>query len=87
MFRLHTQPYSPECTNLHISSPLPQNSPSPLHQRDRLGSTDSRVLDGEDLLDDVLTAPAAAPPRTMGHTPTNEDEVGAPLSLHVLVTQ
>lgn len=33
------------------------------------------MLDGEDLLDDVLTAPATVPSRSMGHTPTNEDEV------------
>ena len=33
------------------------------------------MLDGEDLLDDVLTAPAAAPPRSF--RTTNEDEVRA----------
>lgn len=60
----------------YLNCMLPLHSP---HQRDRLGSTDSRVLDGEDLLDDVLTAPATAPSRSMGHTPTNEDEVRAHL--------
>ena len=39
-------------------------------QRNRLDSVDSRV-DGEDLLDDVLTAP----PRARTATPTNDDEV------------
>ena len=42
-------------------------------KRDRLDSTDTRVLEG-DLLDDVLTAPSAAPPRRSSIT-TNEDEV------------
>ena len=43
-------------------------------QRDHLGSPDSRVLDGEDLLDDVLTAPSNHQ-RRKSHTPTNDDEV------------
>ena len=42
-------------------------------QREHLGSPDSRVLDGEDLLDDVLTAPSNH--RRHSHTPTNDDEV------------
>lgn len=42
-------------------------------QRERLGSPDSRVLDGEDLLDDVLTTPSNL--RRQSQTPTNEDEV------------
>ena len=46
-------------------------------QRDRLDSTDSRVLDG-DLLDDVLTAPSNLPriSKQRSHTPANDDEVG-----------
>ena len=38
-----------------------------------MGSPDSRVLDGEDLLDDVLTAPSNH--RGKSQTPTNDDEV------------
>ena len=45
--------------------------PSP-HQRGRL-DTDSQALEGEDLLDDMLTAPSSATLRT--DTPTNDDEV------------
>ena len=51
-------------------------SPSLSFQRDRLDSTDSRVLDG-DLLDDVLTAPSNLPriSKQRSHTPANDDEV------------
>ena len=45
-------------------------------QRERLDSVDSRVLDGDDLLDDVLTAPATAPPKNHRNVAdTAEDEV------------
>jgi hypothetical protein len=49
----------------------------PLTGRGRL-DTDTQGLDGEDLLDDMLTAPSSATHRT--DTPTNEDELlGVPL--------
>ena len=66
--------------SLYLSLPLSLSLlPSPsfsLHQRDRLDSSDSRVLDG-DLLDDVLTAPSSLPRinKQRSHTPTNDDEV------------
>lgn len=44
----------------------------PSIQRENLGSPDSRVLDGEDLLDDVLIAPSN---HRKSQTPTNEDVV------------
>ncbi|CAI8020840.1 hypothetical protein GBAR_LOCUS12424 [Geodia barretti] len=40
--------------------------------------TDSQTLDGEDLLDDMLTAPSSATLRT--DTPTNDDELLGPIS-------
>ena len=57
--------------SLNFISPPPP-PPSLLHQRGRL-DTDSQTLEGEDLLDDMLTAPSSATLRT--DTPTNDDEV------------
>ena len=68
--------FLPLLTSPHCLAPSLFSTHLSYQQRDRLDSTDSRVLDG-DLLDDVLTAPSSLPKisKQRSHTPTNDDEV------------